>query len=150
MKYEQVVFCGLSDLQLSLYRLFITSPEIKALLRGKESQPLKAINLLKKLCNHPELLDLPHDLKGSDDLVPEGFEFAGEEGANKSRSSRTRGGGGGSGGIRSEWGGKFLVLERYVSCTFAEQTPDPFLGSCIGFIRKQLTRSFSSVIILRP
>jgi len=57
VKYEQVVFCKLSDFQLSLYKLFISSPEIQALLRGVDSQPLKAINILKKLCNHPELLD---------------------------------------------------------------------------------------------
>jgi DNA repair and recombination protein RAD54 and RAD54-like protein len=96
-----VVFCGLSDFQLALYRLFIVSPEIKALLRGKESQPLKAINVLKKLCNHPELLNLPDDLKGSDHLIPEGFVGAG----NLNRSGRNI-------GVRCDWGGKFLVLER--------------------------------------
>ncbi len=73
VKYEHVVFCGLSDFQLSLYRLFISSPEIKALLRGANSQPLKAINILKKLCNHPELLNLPEDLQGSEHLIPDGF-----------------------------------------------------------------------------
>ena len=108
VKYEQVVFCKLSPFQLSLYRLFISSPEIKALLRGAESQPLKAINILKKLCNHPELLNLPDDLRGSEALIPEGFVGA-------------SGGGGGGGrhggrnqdrGVRSEWGGKFVVLER--------------------------------------
>lgn len=66
VKYEQVVFCHPSELQISLYRLFISSPEIKKLLRGVGSQPLKAINILKKLCNHPELLDLPNDLAGSE------------------------------------------------------------------------------------
>lgn len=106
MKYEQVVFCGLSDLQLSLYRLFINSPDIRALLRGKDSQPLKAINVLKKLCNHPELLDLPGDLKGSDALVPPGFVGAKER-------ATGRGGGSHSGsGVKCEWSGKFVVLER--------------------------------------
>ena len=103
VKYEQVVFCGLSDFQLSLYRLFITSPEIKALLRGTNSQPLQAINILKKLCNHPELLDLPKDLHGSDNLIPEGFCGAGQ--VNK---------GGRNQGVRCDWSGKFLVLERLV------------------------------------
>ncbi len=100
VKYEQVVFCGLSDFQLSLYRLFISSPEIKALLRGAESQPLKAINILKKLCNHPELLNLPEDLRGSDKLIPEGFV-----GPNSSKNGRND-------TVRCDWGGKFLVLER--------------------------------------
>lgn len=104
VKYEHVVFCHLSEFQLSLYRLFITSPEIKALLRGTESQPLKAINILKKLCNHPDLLNLPEDLKGSESLLPPDYRAA-------------KGGGGGRGSdrnpaIRSEWSGKFIVLER--------------------------------------
>lgn len=104
VKYEHVVFCGLSEFQLALYRLFISSPEIKALLRGAESQPLKAINILKKLCNHPELLNLPDDLKGSEHLIPEGFEGAGctnKRGRNPN--------------VRSDWGGKFVVLERSVT-----------------------------------
>lgn len=103
VKYEHVVFCGLSDFQLSLYRLFISSPEIKALLRGTESQPLKAINILKKLCNHPELLDLPKDLHGSEKLIPEGF--VGPNNANKSGRNQT---------VRCDWSGKFVVLERHV------------------------------------
>ncbi|KAG2020202.1 SNF2-family ATP dependent chromatin remodeling factor snf21 [Coprinopsis cinerea AmutBmut pab1-1] len=106
VKYEQVVFCGLSDFQLALYRLFITSPEIKALLRGTESQPLKAINILKKLCNHPELLDLPKDLKGSDHLIPEGFVGAGQQQQGR--------GAGRNVGVRCDWSGKFLVLERFL------------------------------------
>lgn len=102
VKYEQVVFCGLSDFQLSLYRLFITSPEIKALLKGTDSQPLTAINILKKLCNHPELLDLPKDLRGSDDLIPEGFCGAKNLGNKRGRNQ----------GVRCDWSGKFVVLER--------------------------------------
>ncbi|KAL1744194.1 P-loop containing nucleoside triphosphate hydrolase protein [Schizophyllum fasciatum] len=113
VKYEQVVFCGLSEFQLALYRLFITSPEIKALLRGAHSQPLKAINILKKLCNHPELLDLPGDLQGSDALIPEGFCGAGQQKQQSSRSSRA-GGGGGGGQVRCDWSGKFVVLERFL------------------------------------
>lgn len=103
------MFCKLSAFQLSLYRLFISSPEIKALLRGAESQPLKAINILKKLCNHPELLNLPDDLRGSDALIPEGF--VGASGGGTGSSSR-HGGRKQDGGVRCEWGGKFVVLER--------------------------------------
>ncbi|KAL1715239.1 P-loop containing nucleoside triphosphate hydrolase protein [Schizophyllum commune] len=120
VKYEQVVFCGLSEFQLALYRLFITSPEIKSLLRGTNSQPLKAINILKKLCNHPELLDLPNDLQGSEHLIPEGFCGAGQQqgggGRSGGRSGRSGGGGsgGGSGQVRCDWSGKFVVLERFL------------------------------------
>ena len=107
VKYEQVVFCGLSEFQLALYRLFIVSPEIRALLRGQHSQPLKAINILKKLCNHPELLKLPDDLKGCDHLIPDGFSGAGATSRDKGRTQT----------VRCDWAGKFLVLERY---TFSE------------------------------
>jgi DNA repair and recombination RAD54-like protein len=102
------VFCGLSDFQLSLYKLFISSPEIQALLRGVDSQPLKAINILKKLCNHPELLDLPNDLYGSEHLIPEGFcgpgQTAGARGRDRNHSQT----------VHCEWSGKFIVLERCV------------------------------------
>ncbi|KAF8892513.1 P-loop containing nucleoside triphosphate hydrolase protein [Infundibulicybe gibba] len=104
VKYEQVVFCGLSEFQLSLYRLFISSPEIKALLRGAQSQPLKAINILKKLCNHPELLNLPDDLQGCEHLIPQGFVGAGGNSRERSKNQT----------VRCDWGGKFLVLERFL------------------------------------
>ncbi|KAF8557324.1 hypothetical protein OG21DRAFT_1505541 [Imleria badia] len=114
VKYEHVVFCKLSTFQLSLYRLFISSPEIKALLRGAESQPLKAINILKKLCNHPELLNLPDDLRGSDALIPEGFVGASGASGGRTGSSSRHGGRNQDGGVRCEWGGKFVVLERFL------------------------------------
>ena len=103
VKYEQVVFCRPSNFQLELYRLFIKSPEIQALLRGHDSQPLKAINILKKLCNHPELLDLPGDLRGSEHLIPEGFCGAGGSARERGKSQD----------VHCEWSGKFLVLERW-------------------------------------
>ncbi|KAJ1569162.1 DNA-dependent ATPase protein rad54 [Cladochytrium tenue] len=55
-KHEHVVFCRLSEAQLELYRHFQETPELKRLLSGADSQPLKAITLLKKLCNHPNLI----------------------------------------------------------------------------------------------
>ncbi|KAJ3215405.1 DNA-dependent ATPase protein rad54 [Dinochytrium kinnereticum] len=56
VKYDYVVFCKLSPLQIELYKHFRESPELKRLLNGADSQPLKAITLLKKLCNHPALV----------------------------------------------------------------------------------------------
>ncbi|KAF8120081.1 SNF2 family domain-containing protein [Boletus edulis] len=111
VKYEHVVFCKPSSFQLSLYRLFILSPEIKALLRGADSQPLKAINILKKLCNHPELLNLPEDLRGSEAIIPEGF--VGASGGGSGNGGR-HGGRRQDAGVRCEWGGKFVVLERFL------------------------------------
>lgn len=97
VKYEHVVFCRLSPFQLALYDLFINSPSIKRLLRGTGSQPLKAIGILKKLCNHPDLLDLPDDLEGSEELFPEGY---------KPGDRRN---------VQVGLSGKFAILERFLA-----------------------------------
>ncbi|WFD42984.1 DNA-dependent ATPase protein rad54 [Malassezia psittaci] len=97
VKYEHVVFCRLSPFQLALYDLFVKSPAIKKLLRGVGSQPLKAIGILKKLCNHPDLLDLPDDLEGSQELFPDGY---------KPRDRRH---------VAVELSAKMAVLERFLT-----------------------------------
>ncbi|CCU99623.1 unnamed protein product [Malassezia sympodialis ATCC 42132] len=74
LKYEHVVFCNLSPFQLDLYHLFLKAPAIQKMLKGAVSQPLKAIGILKKLCNHPDLLNLPEDLEGSEEYFPEGYK----------------------------------------------------------------------------
>lgn len=98
MKYEHVVFCNLSPFQTDLYRLFITSPEIQKLLRGTGSQPLKAIGILQKLCNHPDLLNLPDDLPGCQDVIPDNYQMKGQKGMSRF--------------VNCELSGKFMVLER--------------------------------------
>ncbi|KAG8926713.1 DNA-dependent ATPase protein rad54 [Tulasnella sp. 417] len=110
IKYEHVVFCNLAPVQTSLYRHFIASPEIKKLLRGTGSQPLKAIGILKKLCNHPELLQLPEDLPGCEGLLPEellngGAAAAAQFGGRDRSAGRS---------VNCTWSGKFLVLERFL------------------------------------
>jgi DNA repair and recombination protein RAD54 and RAD54-like protein len=101
VKYEHVVFVHLSPLQKALYNYFLTSPEITKLLRGKGSQPLKAIGLLKKLCNHPDLLDLQNDLTGCERLVPEGYTIPQQGGRNRD--------------VNCAWSGKMAVLERMLA-----------------------------------
>lgn len=101
VKYEYVVFCGLSDMQKKLYTHFITSPDIKKLLKGEHSQPLKAIGLLKKLCNHPNLLTLPEDIEGCDDLIPEDYKD------DRNSYGRNR-------EIQTWYSGKFEMLERFL------------------------------------
>lgn len=100
VKYEHVVFCNLAPFQLDLYKYFIESPDIKSLLRGKGSQPLKAIGMLKKLCNHPDLLDLPSDLPGCEELYPEDF-------VPKDARGRDR-------DVKTWYSGKMIVLDRFV------------------------------------
>lgn len=101
VKYEYVIFCGLSDMQKRLYNHFITSPDIKKLLKGEHSQPLKAIGLLKKLCNHPNLLTLPEDIEGSEDLIPEDYKD------DRNSSGRNR-------EVQTCHSGKFEMLERFL------------------------------------
>lgn len=98
VKYEHVVFCGLAPFQKKLYNHFVQSPDVKSLLRGKGSQPLKAIGMLKKLCNHPDLLDLPSDLPGSEEFFPEDF-------VPKDARGRDR-------DVKSWYSGKMVVLDR--------------------------------------
>lgn len=102
VKYEHVVFCNLAPIQKSLYSHFISSPEIKKLLRGTGSQPLKAIGLLRKLCTHPDLLDLPGDIEGSEDILPE--DFVPKE--MRGRSDRE---------VKTWYSGKLTVLERMLA-----------------------------------
>ncbi|KAL7329132.1 DNA-dependent ATPase protein rad54 [Mucor circinelloides] len=73
VKYEHVVFCKLAPLQESLYNVFLESPEMKSLMRGGGCQALKNITLLKKLCNHPNLLNLPEDLQGCQLVLPSNY-----------------------------------------------------------------------------
>ncbi|RKP00353.1 hypothetical protein CXG81DRAFT_13342 [Caulochytrium protostelioides] len=73
VKYEHVVFCQLSPLQAKLYKAFMDTPECRALLRGQHSQPLKAITLLKKLVNHPCLIDAPRDFRAMQQLADAEF-----------------------------------------------------------------------------
>lgn len=101
VKFEYVIFCNLSPVQKSLYHHFITSPEIKKLLRGTGSQPLKAIGLLKKLCNHPNLLNLPEDIDGCEKYLPDDYDFtAGSSGRNRE--------------VQTWYSGKFQVLQRFL------------------------------------
>lgn len=101
VKYEHVVFCNLAPFQLDLYNYFITSPDIKALLRGKGSQPLKAIGMLKKLCNHPDLLNLPDDLPGCEHLWPD--DYVQKEARGRDRD------------IKPWYSGKMQVLDRMLA-----------------------------------
>lgn len=97
VKYEHVVFCAPSTFQRDLYRHFINSPDLKKLLRGVGCQPLKMLGILRKLCNHPDLLDLHQDIPGSEKCFPEGYT---------SKDSRAP--------ARPELSGKMVVLERLV------------------------------------
>lgn len=101
VKYEHVVFCNLAPFQKDLYNYFNQSPDIKSLLRGKGSQPLKAIGMLKKLCNHPDLLDLPSDLPGCEQYFPNDFVPKDSRGRDRD--------------VKPWYSGKMMVLDRMLA-----------------------------------
>ncbi|KAK6204507.1 P-loop containing nucleoside triphosphate hydrolase protein [Scheffersomyces amazonensis] len=103
VKYEYVLFTGLSTFQRALYDHFIKAPEIKKLIKGQGSQPLKAIGMLKKLCTHPDLLNLPDDLEGCEKYIPEDYISS----LNNMGSGRNR-------EVQSWYSGKFMILERFL------------------------------------
>ncbi|CAK7239408.1 MAG: DNA repair protein rhp26 [Sporothrix thermara] len=55
-KSEQVLFCKLTEPQRQAYELFLKSDEMNAILR-KARQSLYGIDILRKICNHPDLLE---------------------------------------------------------------------------------------------
>ncbi|XP_044716071.1 type III restriction enzyme, res subunit domain-containing protein [Hirsutella rhossiliensis] len=55
-KTEQVLFCKLTDGQRQAYETFLKSDEVSAIL-NRRRQSLYGIDILRKICNHPDLLD---------------------------------------------------------------------------------------------
>lgn len=106
VKYEHVVFCNLAPFQLDMYNYFITSPEVQKLLRGKGSQPLKAIGMLKKLCNHPDLLNLSEDLPGCEEHFPDGYVAKDARGRDRD--------------VKPAYSGKMQVLDRMLARIHAD------------------------------
>ncbi|RLN02560.1 hypothetical protein BBJ28_00014002 [Nothophytophthora sp. Chile5] len=54
-KREQILFCRLTARQRALYKRFLSSPEVAAVLR-RDIRPFRAISVLRHICNHPDLL----------------------------------------------------------------------------------------------
>ncbi|RLN06101.1 hypothetical protein BBJ28_00004669 [Nothophytophthora sp. Chile5] len=54
-KREQILFCRLTARQRALYKRFLGSPEVAAVLR-RDIRPFRAISVLRHICNHPDLL----------------------------------------------------------------------------------------------
>ncbi|KAJ1660680.1 DNA repair protein rhp26 [Dispira simplex] len=54
-KHEQVLFCNLTEEQREAYRAFLNSGEMTSILEGRR-QVLFGIDIVRKICNHPDLL----------------------------------------------------------------------------------------------
>jgi DNA excision repair protein ERCC-6 len=57
-KKEQVLFCRLTNRQRTMYEAFLQSDLVKKVFRGA-AQLLGAITMLRKICNHPDLVCPP-------------------------------------------------------------------------------------------
>lgn len=55
-KSEQVLFCKLTKIQRETYENFLASDDLKAIMNGKR-QVLYGVDILRKICNHPDLQD---------------------------------------------------------------------------------------------
>ncbi|KAF7862903.1 uncharacterized protein EAF02_010452 [Botrytis sinoallii] len=55
-KSEQVLFCKLTRPQRDAYEMFLASDDMKSIL-NRSRQSLYGIDILRKICNHPDLLD---------------------------------------------------------------------------------------------
>ncbi|CCJ28090.1 unnamed protein product, partial [Pneumocystis jirovecii] len=64
-KSEQVLFCKLTEFQKEAYRSFLNSKDMDLILEGKK-QILYGIDILRKICNHPDLIYRETFLKNND------------------------------------------------------------------------------------
>ncbi|CAK3820946.1 SNF2 family DNA repair and recombination [Lecanosticta acicola] len=55
-KSERVLFCKLTKLQRDAYQWFLNSEEMKSIMAGKR-QALYGVDILRKICNHPDLAE---------------------------------------------------------------------------------------------
>ena len=55
-KTEHVLFCPLTSVQVDAYRAYIASKDVAAILEG-DREALAGIDVLRKIVNHPDLLD---------------------------------------------------------------------------------------------
>ncbi|KAK4799690.1 hypothetical protein SAY86_025055 [Trapa natans] len=58
-KTEHVLFCSLTAEQRSVYRAFLASSEVEQILDGSRKS-LYGIDVMRKICNHPDLLEREH------------------------------------------------------------------------------------------
>ncbi|KAM7257912.1 hypothetical protein ACFE04_013653 [Oxalis oulophora] len=69
-KIEHVLFCSLTTEQRSVYRAFLASSEVENILEGSRNS-LSGIDVMRKICNHPDLLEREHSYNNPDYGNPE-------------------------------------------------------------------------------
>ncbi|KAG1370187.1 DNA excision repair protein CSB [Cocos nucifera] len=69
-KTEHVLFCSLTSDQRSVYRAFLASSEVEQIFEGSRNS-LYGIDIMRKICNHPDLLEREHSALHPDYGNPE-------------------------------------------------------------------------------
>ncbi|KAK9067540.1 hypothetical protein SSX86_011651 [Deinandra increscens subsp. villosa] len=64
-KTEHVLFCSLTSDQRSLYQSFLASSEVEQIFNGDRNS-LYGIDVMRKICNHPDLLEREHAAQNPD------------------------------------------------------------------------------------
>ncbi|KAI3993404.1 hypothetical protein MKX01_010147 [Papaver californicum] len=64
-KTEHVLFCSLTPEQRSIYRAFLASSEVEQIFEGNRNS-LYGIDVMRKICNHPDLLEREHSSSNPD------------------------------------------------------------------------------------
>lgn len=105
VKYEHVIFIGLSEFQKNIYKHYLQSKEVNKILKVQGTQSLQGINIMKKICTHPDLIDLENDLPGAEQYLPEDWDPPSRRMQGRNRS----------GAVRPWYSGKFQVLCRMLA-----------------------------------
>lgn len=69
-KTEHVLFCSLTAEQRSVYRAFLASSDVEQIFDGNRNS-LFGIDVMRKICNHPDLLEREHSFQNPDYGNPE-------------------------------------------------------------------------------
>ncbi|XP_068664751.1 protein CHROMATIN REMODELING 8 isoform X2 [Aristolochia californica] len=69
-KTEHVLFCSLTSEQRAAYRAFLASSEVEQIFDGNRNS-LYGIDIMRKICNHPDLLEREHSASHPDYGNPE-------------------------------------------------------------------------------
>ncbi|EFJ09860.1 hypothetical protein SELMODRAFT_450679 [Selaginella moellendorffii] len=69
-KTEHVLFCSLTETQRACYRAFLASSDVERIFEGSKNA-LYGIDILRKICNHPDLLEREASEKHADYGLPD-------------------------------------------------------------------------------
>ncbi|XP_019188435.1 PREDICTED: protein CHROMATIN REMODELING 8 [Ipomoea nil] len=69
-KTEHVIFCSLTSVQRSIYQAFLASTDVEQIFDGSKNA-LYGIDVMRKICNHPDLLEREHSCRDPDYGNPE-------------------------------------------------------------------------------